>query len=77
MLFNGMNVYSNANCLQTWQLNDFTKELMGAEWVKKFNAWAEYVLPKQPACYIMENRIIAHPSIVDELNRLFNSRLLG
>lgn len=61
-------VFESDQCLQTWQLNDFTKELMGREWVKKFNAWAEYALPKQPACYMLgQEKMIVHPSIAQAL----------
>lgn len=60
----GIQIIESEHCMQTWQLNDFTKELMGNEWVKKFDAWAEYALPKQPACYMMgDDKMIVHPSM--------------
>lgn len=65
--YTGIEVTESDQCLQTWQLNDFTKELMGREWVKQFNQWAEHALPKQPACYMVGDKMIVHPSIAQAL----------
>jgi hypothetical protein len=66
--YGGVEVIESETCMQTWQLNDFTKELMGAEWVKQFNAWAEHALPKQPACYMVgKDKMIVHPSVAQAL----------
>lgn len=66
--YGGIEVIESETCMQTWQLNDFTKELMGAEWVQQFNAWAEHALPKQPACYMVgRDKMIVHPSIAQAL----------
>lgn len=66
--YSGLQVIVDDKCLQSWQLNDFTKELMGPEWVKKFNAWAEHSLPKQPACYMLgKDKMIVHPSIAQAI----------
>jgi len=62
--YNSIKIIEDANCMQTWQLSDFTKELMGREWVKQFDAWAEHALPKQPACYMIGDRtMVTHPSV--------------
>jgi len=62
--YGGIEVVESETCMQTWQLNDFTKELMGHEWVQQFNAWAEHALPKQPACYMVgKDKMIVHPSV--------------
>lgn len=61
-------VIESETCMQTWQLNDFTKELMGHEWVQQFNAWAEHALPKQPACYMVgKDKMIVHPSVAQAI----------
>lgn len=64
----GIKVIESSECMQAWQLDDWTKELMGYEWVEKFNKWAEVNLPKQPACYVINNdTLVTHPSIAEEL----------
>lgn len=78
--FNSIQVIESATCLQTWQLTDFTKELMGAEWASKFNEWAEIKLPKQPACYMLgKQKMIVHPSIAqairDEVKKQAQSQI--
>ena len=61
-------IIESEQCLQTWQLNGFTKDLMGAEWVKKFDAWAEHALPKQPACYMVgQGKMIVHPLVAQAI----------
>ena len=60
----GIQVTESETCMQNWQLTDFTKELMGREWVKKFDATTGAWLPKQPACYMVgDDKMIVHPSI--------------
>lgn len=62
--FNSMQVIESEDCMQPYQLTDFTKELMGREWVDKFNATTGAWLPKQPACYMVgDDKMIVHPSI--------------
>ena len=64
----GIKLIESPSCVQTWQLKDFTKDLMGDEWVKKFEAWAEYSLPKIPACYMIGNdKMVAHPSVIQAI----------
>lgn len=68
--FFGIQVIEDLNCLQTWQLDKWTKELMGYEWVQEFNNWAEDNLPKQPTCYMIGNStLITHPSIIKEIRK--------
>jgi hypothetical protein len=62
--FGGIQVIESENCLQPYQLTDFTKELMGYKWVEKFNATTGAWLPKQPACYMVgDDKMIVHPSV--------------
>ena len=67
MIINGIPVISNDLCVQTWRLNDWTKELMGKEWIDDFNKWAEYNLPEQPTCYMIQGNLVAHPSIIQDM----------
>jgi hypothetical protein len=72
-MINGMKVIENPLCLQSWQLEEWTKELMGEKWVAEFDEWAKVNLPKQPACYFMnvgiigEKILVAHPEIIRQL----------
>lgn len=66
--FHAIEIIESANCVTAWELNDFTKELMGVEWVSKFSRWAEYNLPKQPACYMLgKHKMFVHPSIAQAI----------
>lgn len=70
-----VHVIEDNNCIQNWQLNDFTKELMGSEWVKQFDSWAAHALPKQPACYMLgEYKMIVHPSISQAIRKEVEAR---
>lgn len=65
--YNYFDVIESDLCLQSWQLDNWTKELMGSEWVNEFDKWAEHNLPKQPTCYVMGNKLITHPSVAKEI----------
>jgi len=70
MRIGAIDVIESAQCLGPYELTEFTKELMGDEWVEKFDSWAVHALPKQPTCYkLAGNKFIAHPIIVDQLRK--------
>ena len=73
--FAGIQIIESDNCIQSWQLTDFTKELMGSEWVSKFNATTGTWLPKQPACYMVgDDKMIVHPSISQAIRDAVEAR---
>ena len=83
--FSGIQVIESERCIQNYQLTDFTKELMGREWVEQFDSWAAHSLPKQPACYMVgRDKMVVHPSVsrairenVKNKARWFSSYNLG
>jgi len=65
---NEIQIIESDQSLQTYQLSDFIKELIGIQWVKQFNTWSEHALPKQPACYWTgDGKMIMHPSIAQAM----------
>lgn len=65
----GMKVVESEHCMQNYQLTDLTKEMMGEQWVQQFDRWAEYSLPKKPACYRIGDTLVMHPTIAGLIRR--------
>ena len=71
----GIEVIESEQCMQAYKLTDFTKELMGHEWVEKFNATTGAWLPKQPACYMIgRDKMIVHPSVSQAIRNKFKKQ---
>jgi len=62
--FGSIKVIESPTCIENYQLTNLTKDIMGVEWVKQFDKWAEHSLPKQPACYMVgDDKLVCPPSI--------------
>lgn len=70
-----VSILSNSSAIVGYQLQPLTKELMGIEWVMKFNEWAFNNLPRSPGCYwISSNVMVCHPDAIDAMRKEFDKK---